>query len=135
MIDTKLRINDPDRKAVRPRTAGVNRFRRSERLLKRREFQAVYQGADRRMENRYFLVLLKANAQPGIRLGVTVTKKIGHAVIRNRIKRYVREFFRQHKQRLPSGYDMVVIARRRAVDLDGRRTWETLDRLLQRPPG
>lgn len=49
------------------------------------------------------------------RLGVTVTRKVGPAHQRNRIKRLVREVFRQERSHLPSGYDMVWVAKRNAL--------------------
>ncbi len=49
---------------------------------------------------------------PGTRLGVTVTRKVGPAVKRNRIKRWVREAFRRERGALPPGFDMVWVAKR-----------------------
>jgi len=49
------------------------------------------------------------------RLGITVTRKVGDAVTRNRIKRLVREVFRQHRGRLPSGLDVVWVAKQQAA--------------------
>jgi ribonuclease P protein component len=52
---------------------------------------------------------------PDPRLGVTVTRKVGKAVTRNRIKRLVREAFRRERSTLPAGLDMVWVAKRDAV--------------------
>ena len=61
---------------------------------------------------RYFLVFILDRGDGGdARLGITVTRKVGRAVRRNRIKRLVREWFRQYRERLGS-HDVVVIARR-----------------------
>ena len=49
--------------------------------------------------------------QPDCRLGVTVTRKVGNAVERNRVKRRVREFFRLHRNELQPAHDLLIIAR------------------------
>ena len=51
------------------------------------------------------------------RLGITVTRKVGKAVARNRIKRLVREVFRRQHQHLRAGLDMVWIAKRSAAEV------------------
>lgn len=50
-------------------------------------------------------------------MGITVSGKVGNSVIRNRIKRQVREFFRRRRAALPHGVDFLVIARKSAVNL------------------
>lgn len=51
------------------------------------------------------------------RLGVTVSTKLGHAVVRNRVRRRLRELYRLHRQEMLPGYDLIVVARVRAVDM------------------
>ena len=51
------------------------------------------------------------------RLGVTVSTKLGHAVVRNRVRRRLRELYRLHKAELLPGYDLIVVARVRAVGM------------------
>ena len=58
------------------------------------------------------------NGGAGPALGITVSRKVGAAVERNRLKRCIREWFRQDRSVLPTGAALVVIARRGAADLD-----------------
>lgn len=52
------------------------------------------------------------------RLGITVSTKLGHAVVRNRIRRRIREIYRLHEEELRRGMDLVVVARSRAPQVD-----------------
>lgn len=67
-----------------------------------------------------FVVISRTNDYTESRIGVTVSGKVGNSVIRNRIKRRVREFFRRRRAVLPQGVDFLVIARKSAVDLPFR---------------
>jgi ribonuclease P protein component len=72
-----------------------------------------------------FLVVIVARREEGpTRLGVTVSRKVGPAVVRNRLKRLVREAFRLHRHELPAGLDLVVVARHGAAEA-------TLDEILR----
>lgn len=93
------------------------RFPRERRLRKRREFLGV-QGRGRRLPGKafQFFVLKRddfggANVAARARFGITVTRKIGNAVIRNRIKRIVREGCRHLGDQFAPGLDVVVLAR------------------------
>ena len=52
------------------------------------------------------------------RLGVTVSTKLGHAVVRNRVRRRIREIFRLSQGKMKQGYDIIVVARTRAAHAD-----------------
>ncbi len=52
------------------------------------------------------------------RVGYTVSKKLGHAVVRNRVRRRLREIYRLHEGAMRPGHDLVVVARSRAVSAD-----------------
>lgn len=101
----------------------VNRGRPSERypeslrLKRRAEFRRV-QTRGRRVHTPHFLIILHPRPDEGQKLGITVTKKVGTAVQRNRVKRLVREVFRQNRECFPIGADVVVIAKRGAPQLD-----------------
>ena len=91
-----------------------NEFPRSGRLRKRRDFLAVQQ-AGVAIQTRLFILLVKRDGAG--RLGITVSKKIGNSVTRNRVKRLVREAVRQWGTApwVPAGYDVVVVAKRPAA--------------------
>ena len=55
------------------------------------------------------------------RIGLTVSKKIGKAVVRNKIRRRMREIFRLNNGNMRQGYDLILVARTRAVSADYRR--------------
>lgn len=61
------------------------------------------------------------------RLGITVSRKVGNAVARNRVKRRVREWFRRQRFRIAAGSELVVIGRRGAADLSSAEIAEMLD--------
>ena len=65
------------------------------------------------------LVLYVAKNRLGYtRIGLTATKKVGHAVQRNRLRRQLREIYRLHETSFARGYDLVVVARSRAIGAD-----------------
>jgi ribonuclease P protein component len=68
-------------------------------------------------------------ADKGSRLGLAVTRRLGKAVQRNRVKRLLREFFRRHKSKLPPR-DLVIMAKSGANALSYHQVQEELGRLL-----
>ena len=66
----------------------------------------------------------------GPRLGVTVSRKVGNSVVRNRVKRRIRAWFRVARSAFPEAWDIVVIARPQAADLEFARTAKLLSRLV-----
>ena len=100
-------------------------FRKEARVRKRREFLQI-QNAGRRVATRHFLVVYACSGDGPPRLGITVTKKIGNAVARNRIKRAVREAFRREAATLHRGASLVVIARDGSARMGAVATAEEL---------
>ncbi len=107
-------------------------FPKALRLRKRREYRRVYDEGDRAY-GRFFAVFFKESADPIVvaagrpRLGVTVTRKVGNACVRNRLRRLVREVFRRHRHPIPANRDIVVNPRPGAVG----QTTEVLQRDLE----
>jgi len=81
------------------------------RLRQRADYIAVQSGGQK-LHGRHVLAMARRRAKPDLsgRLGLTVTKKVGNAVVRNRIKRLVREWMRTHGW-VPTGWDIVVVAK------------------------
>jgi len=98
------------------------RFGKAARILRRREFLAVQQRGQRLFSGKLVVLALSAGGKRP-RIGITVSGKVANAVIRNRIKRWVREAFRAVAADLPP-VDLVVIARSGAAELglEGART-------------
>ena len=93
------------------------------RLTSRRQYQAVYKHG-RRTGTLSFTMFGLPNDQGGPRLGITVTRKVGNAVRRNRIKRVFREIFRQNLHQLDTALDLVINAHR-GIDVDEFRALES----------
>jgi len=107
-----------------PRTG---RFQQSDRLRRSVEFQRVIRRG-RRVAGTAFVVIVsqrtnRSSQEPASRLGITVSRKVGRAVVRNRVKRRIREWFRTRREMLGAGLDWVVIGRSAAATL-GREAVE-----------
>lgn len=94
-------------------------FGKDERIRKRQDYLRIYQQGVRRNSARFTIITCR-NPTGVRRLGMTVSKKTGNAVQRNRIKRLLREFFRLNKSRLPVSQDIVIIAKRGILPLTYR---------------
>jgi ribonuclease P protein component len=102
-------------------------FKPAQRLRKKSEFDRVYRDA-RRSADAFFAILARNTGAGVPRLGLAIAARIvGNAVRRNRIKRLVRESFRQHQHELPA-VDLVVNARSGARDADNAALTRSLER-------
>ena len=101
-------------------------FSKRDRLRKRPEFENL-QNSGRKIHTRFFLLSVRENGSERSRLGVTITKRVApNASDRNKVKRRVREFFRQYRSHLLTPLDMVVIARREAHKCSFKEMTEAL---------
>ncbi len=100
------------------------------RLRKRYEFNTVYRMGCKK-NTPHFLLLLSNSTGSQSRLGVTVSRKIGNAVVRNRVKRIIREYFRCNRFRFHSPVDLSIIAKRGAGHVTTRDIWRELEFLFK----
>ncbi|MEE8113281.1 MAG: ribonuclease P protein component [Nitrososphaerales archaeon] len=100
-------------------------FSKEERLRKRREFLGVYERGDK-IQSTYFVLYILENGKSHHRLGITASRKIGRAVVRNRIKRRLREIFRTNKQVIFPHCDMIVNAKRAAARAHNQQIQEDI---------
>lgn len=77
-------------------------------------FRRVYQKGKSAADSRLALYI-RRSGRKGNRLGLTVSTKLGNAVVRNRVRRRLREIYRIYEDRLNCGMDVVVVARVRAA--------------------
>ncbi|OHB79223.1 MAG: ribonuclease P protein component [Planctomycetes bacterium RBG_16_64_10] len=106
------------------------RFPKSQRLLRRGQFERVYRRR-RSTADRTLRVFACENDLDHPRLGLSVSRQVGEAVVRNRWKRCIREAFRHAWAELPAGVDLVVTPRRGAVPKTNR-VQQSLVRLTRR---
>ena len=100
-------------------------FTKERRLLDASAYQPVFKSPNTKVSNAYFLLLAKKSDLPHARLGIVVAKKsVRLAVKRNRIKRIMRETFRQYET-LPTT-DIVILARPAINQLDKQQLQQAL---------
>ena len=91
------------------------------------EFRRIY-AKGRSGVSPYLVVYVRPNRRGRNRLGVTVSTKLGHAVVRNRCRRCLREVYRLETPRLRQGYDIILVARTRTATAP----WPELQRQFRR---
>ena len=102
-----------------------------EKLKKRWEFQRAYQKGNKYW-NRYFVIYVLHTRFNYLRLGITASKKVGKSVQRNRVKRVIRESFRQLRPRIKTGHDIVVVGRTPACQLTCQEAQNELAALFRK---
>lgn len=93
-------------------------FPKSARLRVSSEFQRTVATGKKRATRAFVLYAAAGKESGGCRLGITASRKVGKAVVRNRVKRVVREAFRTTRQVMIGNWEFVVIARSVAATLE-----------------
>jgi len=106
-------------------------FPRSERLTTKSQFQFVFKQGEKHV-GRHFICYLVRRENKGSKLGFAVSRKVGNAVVRNRVKRYLREYYRTHHADFTTAVSLVIVARPASAGLDYRECAGALEQLLRR---
>jgi ribonuclease P protein component len=87
-----------------------------ERIRKKKDFLFIYRKGHR-YRGKYFTLIYLANNLVFPRMGVVASKKVGNAVQRNRVKRWMRELFRRNKGLLKAPIDILIVAKKEVQDV------------------
>jgi ribonuclease P protein component len=108
-------------------------FTKADRILKRPDFLGLSKYG-KKISNIHFVVTYCPGQFENTRLGITVSKKVGNAAARNRIKRFFREYFRLNRHLLAGCLDINITARRAAAGLTSEQTFLSLKDIFDRIP-
>jgi len=106
-------------------------FSRADRILKRAEFLRL-SGSGKKLHSRYLIGNYCEGTSDRTRLGITVTKKVGNAVVRNRLKRLTREYFRLNRPSIAGCRDINIIVKKQAVTLSSDQFFSAIRDIFDR---
>jgi ribonuclease P protein component len=112
----------------------IHSFSKADRILKRPEFIQLSRNG-KKIQNRHFIFIYSPGQQNQSRLGVTVSKRVGNAVKRNRIKRLAREYFRRNRHRQKGIWDINIIAKKKAANLPTAQIFLSFENLFKHISG
>ena len=108
-------------------------FKKKDKILKRREFLQLKR-CGKRIQDRNFIVIYSDGRGKKNRIGITVSKKLGNAVKRNKIKRLIRENFRMNRDKIAEFMDINVIAKKKAGEISADMVFKSLDGIFNQIP-
>ncbi len=101
------------------------------RIKENAEFQAVFKKGKSVANRQFVIYMLEKEEQNHFRIGLSVSKKIGNAVMRNRIKRCIRQAFHELEEQISHNKDFVIIARKPAAEMDYHSIKKSLEHVLR----
>lgn len=101
------------------------------RIKKNTEFQAVFEKGNSVANRQLVLYVLEKEGQEHFRIGLSVSKKLGKAVVRNKIKRFLRHAFHELSDEIKNDRDYVVIARKPVLEMDYHQIKKSLRHVLK----
>ena len=100
-------------------------------IKENREFSYLYRRG-KFISSDCLILYFRKNRFDKNRLGITVSKKVGKAVVRNRVRRRIKECYREVEGRLPGFYDIVIVARNTAAEADYKKIMSAFKYLLRK---
>ncbi|MGG3891130.1 ribonuclease P protein component [Metabacillus fastidiosus] len=101
------------------------------RIKKNEDFQKIFKQG-KSMANRQFVIYFLEREESELRIGLSVSKKIGNAVTRNRVKRLIRQVFLEEKERIVNNKDFIIIARKPAAEMSYDEVKSSLNHLFKK---
>lgn len=110
----------------------VKRVQKELRLARREDFNRVYRSGKSAANQQFVVYYMPQPHIERFRLGVSVSKKLGSAVVRNRLRRVMKEIVRLNADRIRPQHDLVIIARKPVVDMEYKEIEKSLLHVLKR---
>ena len=107
-------------------------MKRKYRIKKNKDFQVVFKKGKSVANRQFVLYILQKPEEREFRIGLSVSKKIGNAVTRNKVKRLIRQVFSEEKHRIASGKEFIIIARKPAADMNYHEVKGSLNHLFRK---
>ncbi len=104
-------------------------FNKTDRVLDRKTYLSAAKHGKAKRSRHFVVVELKGESEEK-KIGITVSKRVGNAVKRNRVKRLIREFFRKNRESVRGGAIYIVIARKNAHTLGYDEVYKELSRFM-----
>ncbi|MBI2425501.1 MAG: ribonuclease P protein component [Candidatus Hydrogenedentes bacterium] len=121
----------PTWKVDEPVVRGQYRYIKADRLTRKAEFKHVFTLGEK-VVGKHFICYLAPRDEQGCAMGLAVSRKVGNAVIRNRLKRYLRECYRTHKTQFQKSGAMVIVARPASAALSYAECVEAVQSMWRR---
>jgi len=106
-------------------------FSKKDRLLNRADF-VLLRNTGKKIHSECFVAQILRNNRENSRLGLTISKKAGKAVTRNRLKRLIRESFRTNKQNICGFWDINIIAKKNISQCSAEKVFLSLDKIFDK---
>ncbi|MBC1332914.1 ribonuclease P protein component [Listeria booriae] len=106
-------------------------MKKAYRIKKDDEFQRVFKKGKSFANRQFVIYILKREDLAHFRIGLSVSKKIGNAVVRNHIKRRIRQTFHELNEQIVPGHDYIIIARKPAANMDFHEIKKSLTHVLR----